>query len=84
MSRLDRELLYVDIYYSKLQYVNIQTKPVYNALKLFADLGGALGLILGGCVLTVFEIFEFVLDLITDFMASLRFFKRLRSVRQPA
>lgn len=84
MSRLNKEILFLDIFYSKLAYVNIQTRPAYNALKLFADLGGALGLILGGAVLTVFEVFSAVFDILADFVKSFRFFRRMRSAWQPA
>lgn len=79
MSRLSRELFFVDIFYSNLQYVNIQTKPAYDALKLFSDLGGALGLILGGTVLTVFELFDFVFNFVSDFVKSFGLFRILRS-----
>lgn len=84
ISRLSRELAFVDIFYSKLTYVNIQTQPAYNALKLFADVGGALGLILGGTVLTVYEVFEFIFDLFVDTVLSFRFSRKLRSSRHPA
>lgn len=83
MSRLNREVLFLDIFYSKLTYVNIQTKPAYDALKLFGDLGGSLGLILGGTVLTVFEVFEFIFDLITDIVVSIGFYRILRSAKHP-
>ena len=75
MSKLTKELVFLDIFYSQLSYVNIQTTPAYNLLKLVCDIGGALGLILGGTILTIVEFLQLFLQLLNEFIASARFAK---------
>ena len=53
MARLNKELTYLDIFYSDLSYVDIQTTSAYDFLTLVCDVGGALGLIIGGTLLTI-------------------------------
>jgi len=73
MSNLSEELVYLDIFYSDLNYVDIQTTPAYDFLALVCDCSGALGLILGGTLLTIVEIFQFFLQLINEIATSARF-----------
>jgi hypothetical protein len=40
--------------------------PAYDFMALLSDVGGALGLLLGATLLTVFEVTEFALHLIHD------------------
>lgn len=82
MSRLSRELIYLDIFFSDLTYTNIQTSPAYGVLNLFCDIGGALGLILGGTVLTTFEILQFLIGLVTDLITSGKFVKMQRVAKK--
>ena len=83
MSRMKREVAFLDIYFSRLLYEDYQTKPAYDPLKLFADLGGALGLILGGTVLTVCEVSELIFELFIDVFESIRFLRMLRTAQHP-
>ena len=66
MSRLSMELTYLDIFYSDLSYVDIQTIPAYGLLTLIVDIGGALGLILGGTLLTIVEFAQLFLQLFSE------------------
>ena len=75
MSKLSKELLFLDIFYSDLSYVDIETTPAYNLLKLVCDIGGALGLILGGTLLTVVEFAQLFVQLLNEVVTSARFAK---------
>jgi hypothetical protein len=54
------EFAMVEIFYSQLAYEEIDTVPAYSVLALACDIGGAMGLILGSTVLTLFEIADFI------------------------
>ena len=75
MARLSKELTYMDIYYYDLNYVDIQTIPAYNLLTLVCDIGGALGLILGGTLLTIAEFLQLHVQLFSEIITSARFAK---------
>jgi len=81
MSKLGKELVYLDIFYSDLNYVDIQTTPAYNFLALVCDCSGALGLILGGTLLTIVEFLQFFVQLLNELGTSvgLRFSRMPRS-----
>jgi len=51
--------LFLEIYYSTLQYVEIISEPAYSEMALLSDIGGALSLLLGSTLLTVYEVLEF-------------------------
>jgi len=51
--------LVLEIYYSTLQYIEIISEPAYSQMALLSDIGGALSLLLGSTLLTVYEVFEF-------------------------
>ena len=55
------EFAMVEIFYSQLAYEEIVTIPSYTILALACDIGGAMGLILGSTVLTVFEVADFII-----------------------
>ena len=78
-SSLSKELVYLDIFYSQLSYVDIQTTPAYDLLTLVCDFGGTLGLILGGTMLTVIEILQCIVQLFETLVASARIAKMRRS-----
>jgi len=73
MSKLSKELTYLDIFYSDLSYVDIQTTPAYDFLTLVSDVGGALGLILGGTLLTIVEIVQLFIQLFNEIVTSASF-----------
>src|SRR6218665_423848 len=75
MTRLSKELTYLEIFYSDLSYVDIQTTPAYNLLTLVCDIGGALGLILGGTLLTIAEFLQFHVQLFSEVITSASFAK---------
>ena len=75
MSNLSKELVFLDIFYSQLNYVDIQTTPAYDLLTLVCDVGGALGLILGGTLLTVAELAQLFVQLLNEVVTSARFAK---------
>ena len=78
MSKLSKELVFLDISYSQLSYIDIQTTPAYDLLTLVCDVGGALGLILGGTLLTIFEFAQLFVQLANEFIVSARFAKMQR------
>jgi len=73
MAQLRNGLVYLDIFYSDLNYVDIQTTPAYDILALVCDCSGALGLILGGTLLTIAEIVQFFVELFSELVTSARF-----------
>jgi len=73
MSKLGKELTYLNIFYSDLNYVDIQTIPTYDFFKLVSDIGGALGLILGGTLLTIVEFAQLFVYLFNDIVTSVSF-----------
>ena len=78
ISKLSKELTYLDIFYYDLSYVDIQTTPAYGFLSLVCDVGGALGLILGGTLLTIVEFVYFFVQLFSELVNSVRFAKMQR------
>ena len=45
--RIYQELVFISVYYSSLQYMDIKTDPGYSFTSLLSDIGGALSLVLG-------------------------------------
>src|SRR6218665_1366531 len=78
MAQLRDGLVYLDVYYSDLNYVDIQTTPAYGFFPLVCDCSGALGLILGGTLLTIVEIVQFFLQQINEIATSARFARMQR------
>jgi len=78
MSRLSKELVFLDIFYSQLSYVDVKTAPAYDLLTLVCDIGGALGLILGGTLLTVVEFSQLFVQLFYEIISSVRFARMQR------
>jgi len=73
MSRLSKELVFLDIFYSDLNYIDIQTTPAYDFLTLVCDIGGAFGLILGGTLLTIVEFVQLLFQLFGEIVTSASF-----------
>jgi len=55
--------LVLRIYFSSLRYIEMTLEPSYTIMALLSDLGGALGLLLGATLLTVYEVVEFTAEL---------------------
>ena len=53
--------LNLDIYYKQLSVEEILQQPAFEFLSLLSEVGGFLGLLLGASVLTVCEIFDFII-----------------------
>lgn len=66
-SKLSREVAILELFFSQLTYVDIQTIPAYSAFRLFCDIGGALGLILGASVLSVCEVLQLFVETVIYF-----------------
>lgn len=58
MAKINHEVTFLDISFSTLNYIDIQTKPGYSAFILFCQIGGTFGLILGATILTICEILQ--------------------------
>jgi Amiloride-sensitive sodium channel len=65
-DQLRSDLVGVQIYFSTMQSVTLQTDPAYTFLALLSDIGGALGLMLGATILTLVEVAQFSLHLLVD------------------
>ena len=53
--------LNVDIYYRSLSTERVKQQARFDFLSLFGEIGGFLGLLLGASVLTLIEIFDFII-----------------------
>ncbi|CAG0923703.1 unnamed protein product [Notodromas monacha] len=62
-SILAREFTKVNIYFETFKVTNIGEDAKYDFSKTLSDLGGAAGLYLGICVVTLLEILELILSL---------------------
>lgn len=52
----------IQIFYKEMKYQKIEQKEAYSELALMADIGGALGLILGSTLMTLVEILDFMVS----------------------
>nr|KAG5714061.1 hypothetical protein BaRGS_020389 [Batillaria attramentaria] len=57
----------LNIFYEDLNYENITEKPDYEDAQFISDVGGTLGLWIGLSVLSIFEVFQLVLELLRHF-----------------
>lgn len=58
----------LEVYFDKLTHEEVVSVPAYGLLALLCDIGGALGLILGSTILTFFEVLDFGLVSLYDFL----------------
>ena len=63
LEDLRYEFAVLEVYYSSLEYLDVTMTPAYTAWALLCDIGGAMGLLLGATLLTLYETLEFVLQL---------------------
>ncbi|XP_067930523.1 FMRFamide-activated amiloride-sensitive sodium channel-like [Watersipora subatra] len=57
--------LKINVYYQSMTYMTYTEVASYGDYQFVSDLGGAFGLWIGWSALTLFEIFEFAIDLLT-------------------
>lgn len=58
MAKINHEVTFLDISFSTLNYIDIQSKPGFSSFDLFCQIGGTFGLILGATILTTCEILQ--------------------------
>lgn len=64
--------LQVDVFYKEMSYEKVDQQVAFEALSLFSEIGGFLGLLLGASLLTVCELLDFlVMTLLAKIKASL-------------
>ncbi|XP_048240370.1 acid-sensing ion channel 4-A-like [Haliotis rufescens] len=54
----------LNVFYKSLNYEKIETRPAYDWKSLLSDVGGQAGLWLGFSLLTLWEIFELIVDVV--------------------
>ena len=66
MSKVDvgKDHVSLEIFFSTMEYKEITMVPSYLFMALLSDIGGALGLLLGATLLTVYEVIEFGITLL--------------------
>ncbi|KAK7508282.1 hypothetical protein BaRGS_00000521, partial [Batillaria attramentaria] len=65
--QLSQNFVKLNIFYEDLNYENITEKPDYEDAQFISDVGGTLGLWIGLSVLSIFEVFQLVLELLRHF-----------------
>ena len=55
------EFAMIEIFFSEVAFEKLVSHPAYLPLALLCDIGGAMGLILGSTLLTMFEVVDFVM-----------------------
>nr|XP_006815422.1 PREDICTED: acid-sensing ion channel 3-like [Saccoglossus kowalevskii] len=69
-----RNGLKLEIFYEELSFKEVTHQVEYELFKLFSDIGGSMGLLLGASFVTIVEIFDF---------ACLNLYRRVRSKWRP-
>lgn len=62
---VDENFVQLEVFFASFMSEEIELKVGYTILALLCDIGGALGLILGSTVLTVFEFLDFFIIALT-------------------
>ncbi|XP_077982509.1 degenerin mec-10-like [Glandiceps talaboti] len=71
----------LEVYFEELNSQTISEQPAYPIEQLFSDIGGTLGLYIGLSIITVFEFFEFMTDVIGFFISRIQA-RRIKKKRQ--
>lgn len=50
----------VDIFYKDLSFEKVSLQVSFELMSLFSEIGGLLGLLLGASILTLLELFDFI------------------------
>ncbi len=56
----------MDIFYKEISFQVVEQQKAFEFLSLLSEVGGFLGLLLGASVLTVFELFDFLVLLLVS------------------
>jgi hypothetical protein len=78
IEQQSKDVVQVNIFYSSFSYNAISFPGSYNFFALLSDVGGALGLLTGATILSLYEVGEFAYDLIRDVIR-----KRKKQSQQP-
>uniref|UniRef100_A0A8C5WCG9 Uncharacterized protein n=1 Tax=Leptobrachium leishanense TaxID=445787 RepID=A0A8C5WCG9_9ANUR len=57
-------MLVLDIFFEELNYEVIEQKPAYEVAGLLGDIGGQMGLFIGASILTILEIFDYLINVL--------------------
>ena len=66
MAEQNRNYATLNIFFSTLSYEDVSIDAAYTFMALLSDIGGALGLLLGATLLTVYEVMEFIYEMSID------------------
>ncbi|CAD5120152.1 DgyrCDS8727 [Dimorphilus gyrociliatus] len=58
---VQKNFLIMDVFFAQLKYERVEQIKAYNYGNFFSEVGGFMGLLLGGSVISVMEIFDFLL-----------------------
>ncbi|XP_071504228.1 acid-sensing ion channel 3-like [Diadema antillarum] len=59
---LEENVCAIDVYFTSMELTTIKQQAAYTPLALLSDIGGAMGLWLGGSLLTIYEVFDLLAD----------------------
>ena len=66
MAEQNRNYATLNIFFSTLSYEDVSIDAAYTFMALLSDIGGALGLLLGATLLTIYEVVEFIYEMSFD------------------
>jgi len=63
---MEKNYVLLEVFFSSTEYKEITMSPAYTLMPLLSDIGGALGLLLGATLLTIYEVLEFGVRLLNS------------------
>ena len=72
-STVQRSVLSLNIYYKSNYYTEIRTKISIDIETFISNLGGVMGVFLGGYLLSLIEVFEFLFEVLLELVKRLCF-----------